>query len=108
METEIFDMDLSVRAYNSLKRAGITTYSALFSRIDEGIPSLFEIRFINTRCVGEVLKLAQKNGYPANEKVEEYIADLRKDPDATTERIAYWEALSDSLRLIKSNTPNAN
>ncbi len=108
METEIFDMDLSVRAYNCLKRAGITTYSALFSRIDEGIPSLFKIRFINTKCVGQVLKVAQKMGYPANETVENYIADLRKDPDATYESIAYWKALSDSLRLINLDTPKAN
>lgn len=100
-EVTIEDLDLSVRSFNCLKRAGINTLSDLFRKIDDGISACMRIRNLGRKSLGEVLQKAQERGYPADEVVERYITELRENPeDYNAQFIPEWEALRDSLRLI--------
>lgn len=86
-EISIEELDLSVRSFNCLKRAGIDTLSDLFARLDEGISSCMRIRNLGRKSLEEVLRKAQEKGYPADEVVERYIAVLREDPETTNEYV---------------------
>lgn len=99
-EISIEELDLSVRSFNCLKRAGIDTLSDLFARLDEGISSCMRIRNLGRKSLEEVLRKAQEKGYPADEVVERYIAVLREDPETTNEYVQSWESLRDALRMI--------
>ena len=106
IENDLIDiMEFSIRTSNSLKRAGIETYQALFAKIDEGIPALLSLRYINRRCAAELLQKAQKLGYPAVETVNRYLNELREAPIQEPDRILAWEAVRDSLRLIDTSSP---
>ena len=63
------------------------------------------IRNLGRKSLEEVLRKAQEKGYPADEAVERYVAELRNDPEATYESIQSWEALRNRLRLITSESP---
>lgn len=104
----IDELDLSVRSFNCLKRTGINTLSDLFNRIDEGISSCMRIRNLGRKSLEEVLRKAQEKGYPADEAVERYIAEVCSDPETTYESIQSWEALRDALRLITPEIPTEN
>lgn len=99
-EIAIEELDLSVRSFNCLKRAGIDTLSGLFARLDEGISSCMRIRNLGRKSLEEVLRKAQEKGYPADEVVDRYIAVLREDPETTNEYVQSWESLRDALRMI--------
>lgn len=99
-EITIDELDLSVRSFNCLKRAGIDTLSDLFNRLDEGISACFRIRNLGKKSLDEVLRKAQEKGYPADKAVERYIAELRQDPETTDEKVQSWESLRDALRQI--------
>ena len=96
------ELDLSVRSFNCLKRAGINTITDLFNKIDEGIPACMRIRNLGRKSLEEVLRKAQEKGYPAHEAVEQYIVELREDPESTLESIQSWESLRDALKLVPS------
>lgn len=99
--TTIDELDLSVRSFNCLKRAGIDTIIDLFSRLDEGLQTIMSVRNMGKKSLHEVLHKAKKIGYPAEDAVERYILELRNDPEVDAGRISSWESLRDSLRLIE-------
>lgn len=99
-EVTVEELDLSVRSFNCLKRAGINTLADLFNRIDEGISSCMSIRNLGRKSLEEVLKKVQAKGYPADEDVERFITELRDEADCSLESIQSWEELRDSLQLI--------
>lgn len=99
--TTIDELDLSVRSFNCLKRAGIDTIIDLFSRLDEGLQTIMSVRNMGKKSLHEVLHKVKKIGYPAEEAVDRYILELHNDPEMDADRISSWESFRDSLRLIE-------
>ena len=97
----IDELDLSVRSFNCLKRAGIDTVCDLFTRLDEGLHTIMSVRNMGKKSLEEVLRKAKKYGYPAEIAVERYIANLRQDPEVRADSIQPWEWMRDSLRQIE-------
>lgn len=82
LEISLEELDLSIRTFNCLKRAGIDTLTDMFNRIDEGISSCMRIRNLGMKSLEEMLQIAQKKGYPADEAVERHIVGLRHNPQS--------------------------
>lgn len=68
-ETEVKDLDLSVRAYNGLMRAGCKTIGQLIEKINDG--TLIKIRQIGLKSVAELRSFVVELGY-------ERMSDKRK------------------------------
>ena len=76
-ESSIEILDLSVRSYNSLKRAGFNTVGELLDAISSG-RELKEIRNCGAKSVREILEhlfLFQYNSLPAD-KQNDYLAEV--------------------------------
>lgn len=105
LEKTCDELGLSVRTYNCLKRTGINTLTDILNELDKGLSNFMRImRIAGRKSLEEVLKTAQASGYPADEIVDKYIVDLRKDPQISIEVIRRWENLRDSLNGIESTT----
>lgn len=63
-EKLIDDLDLSVRTYNCLKRAGINTVDKLVRQAKE--EDLLEIKNISPKCVDEIFQKLKESGYDLN------------------------------------------
>lgn len=98
METTIEELDLSIRSFNCLKRAGINTVEDMINTINNGgIAACIKIRNLGRKSLEEVLYKLQDFGYPINEAVDKYIAELHAMSDTSSEIINYWKKLRDSL-----------
>jgi DNA-directed RNA polymerase subunit alpha len=62
-ETPIENLDLSVRVFNSLKRAGITTVGEVLDLMDKGEEQIKTIRNFGDKSFEELLEKMQEKGY---------------------------------------------
>jgi DNA-directed RNA polymerase subunit alpha len=70
-ETPIENLDLSVRVFNSLKRAGITTVGEVLELLEKGEDAIMSIRNFGEKSLEElVLKMTEK-GYLGGEEQDE-------------------------------------
>jgi DNA-directed RNA polymerase subunit alpha len=67
LEMNIDDMDLSVRSYNCLKRAGIQTVEDLIKRTEE---DMLKVRNLGRKSLDEVLEKIKSYGLQLKEKDE--------------------------------------
>lgn len=79
-DTPIENLDLTVRVFNSLKRAGITTVGEVMELLEKGEDAVMSIRNFGEKSMDElVLKMREKNyvddGQPAEEEKAEKEAE---------------------------------
>ncbi|HID63897.1 MAG TPA: DNA-directed RNA polymerase subunit alpha [Anaerolineae bacterium] len=76
-ETPIEDLELSVRAYNCLKRAGITKVGEILERMTEGEDEILAIRNFGKKSLAELKERMQAKGlWPLNsEETAEEMAE---------------------------------
>jgi DNA-directed RNA polymerase subunit alpha len=71
-ETPIENLDLSVRVFNSLKRAGIITVGEVLELLEKGEDAIMSIRNFGEKSLDElVLRMAEKGYLQTDEDVEE-------------------------------------
>lgn len=63
IETPIENLDLSVRVFNSLKRAGITTVGEVMELLDKGHDAVMSIRNFGDKSMDELVEKMQEKGY---------------------------------------------
>lgn len=59
----IEDLDLPVRAYNCLKRAGITSVGEIMERLERGTNEMLAIRNFGQKSLAELVEKLQEKGY---------------------------------------------
>jgi DNA-directed RNA polymerase subunit alpha len=64
-DTPIENLDLSVRVFNSLKRAGITTVGEVMELLDKGHDAVMSIRNFGDKSMDELVEKMQEKGYMA-------------------------------------------
>ncbi|MBN1231427.1 MAG: DNA-directed RNA polymerase subunit alpha [Anaerolineales bacterium] len=62
-ETPIENLDLSVRVFNSLKRAGITTVGEVLELLEKGEDAIMSIRNFGEKSLDELTEKMQEKGY---------------------------------------------
>ncbi|CAG0969928.1 DNA-directed RNA polymerase subunit alpha [Anaerolineae bacterium] len=62
-DTPIEDLELSVRAYNCLKRAGITKVGEVLERLKKGKDEILAIRNFGQKSLDELMERLQAKGY---------------------------------------------
>ena len=62
-ETNVEDLDLSVRAFNCLKRAGITKVGEILERLDRDEEELLAIRNFGQKSLDELKENLEAKGY---------------------------------------------
>lgn len=79
-ETPIEDLELTVRAYNCLKRAGITKVGEILERLEQGEEEILAIRNFGRKSLDELVDRLEQKGYldairftrqPASERHED-------------------------------------
>ena len=74
-ETPIEDLELTVRAYNCLKRAGITQVGEILDKIKKGQDEILAIRNFGQKSLDELMERLEEKGY-LNLLEEEEIAQM--------------------------------
>jgi DNA-directed RNA polymerase subunit alpha len=70
-ETPIENLDLSVRVFNSLKRAGIITVGEVLELLEKGEDAIMSIRNFGEKSMDElVLKMSEKGYLDSDQAVE--------------------------------------
>jgi DNA-directed RNA polymerase subunit alpha len=64
-DAPIEDLELSVRAYNCLKRAGIVKVGEIIERLEKGPDELLSIRNFGTKSLNELMAQMEAKGYLA-------------------------------------------
>jgi len=103
----IEELELPVRAYNTLKRTGINTLEDLFHRLDMGADTDLPFHRMSCRQMEEILMVAQEHGYPAHRFALQYLPRLRQDPQISEQKIRFWQDLENRLRRVIPDTPEA-
>jgi len=67
-DTPIENLDLSVRVFNSLKRAGITTVGEVIELLDKGQDAVMSIRNFGDKSLDELVEKMQDKGYMSDGK----------------------------------------
>ncbi len=70
METPIEELDLSVRVFNSLKRAGIATVGDVLELLSKGESAAKSIRNFGEKSLEELKQKMREKGYLADEETE--------------------------------------
>jgi DNA-directed RNA polymerase subunit alpha len=83
-ETPIENLDLSVRVFNSLKRAGIITVGEVLELLEKGEDAIMSIRNFGEKSMDELVeKMAEKgyldSGEEEEELLEEEVADMEAE-----------------------------
>jgi DNA-directed RNA polymerase subunit alpha len=78
-ETPIEELELTVRAYNCLKRAGITQVGEILDKIKKGHEEILAIRNFGQKSLDELMKRLEEKGY-LDLLEEEEIAQLQQAP----------------------------
>ena len=75
-DTEIKELDITVRAYNGLMRAGCQTIGQLIEKINEG--SLLKVRQLGVKSVAELRAFIVEYGYSqlSDRRKKEFIHNL--------------------------------
>ncbi|MFQ5340136.1 MAG: DNA-directed RNA polymerase subunit alpha [Anaerolineae bacterium] len=81
-ETPIEDLDLSVRAYNCLKRAGIIQVGEIVERLRRGDDEMLVIRNFGQKSLDELKESLQAHGF------FEYVTEEQGQPEALEEEVA--------------------
>jgi DNA-directed RNA polymerase subunit alpha len=71
IETPIENLDLSVRVFNSLKRAGITTVGEVLDLLDKGDEAIMSIRNFGEKSLDELRMKMHDKGYLQDEEEAE-------------------------------------
>ncbi|MFQ5616537.1 MAG: DNA-directed RNA polymerase subunit alpha [Anaerolineales bacterium] len=71
IETPIENLDLSVRVFNSLKRAGITTVGEVLELLEKGDEAIMSIRNFGEKSLIELRQRMTEKGYLQNEDEDE-------------------------------------
>lgn len=94
-EITLEELDLSVRSFNCLKRAGIDTLTDIFHKLDnEGIEGLLKVRNLGRKSLEEVLEKAIEKGYNIVPVINQYLDTASFDEESTKEA---WEAMRERL-----------
>lgn len=110
---QLEDLDLSVRAYNVLRRAGIKTVEQLYSA---SLLDLLGVRNMGIRCCAEVISkvfnfYAEHHFEHPSRALE--VKDLTKTPKPASNLTDYWvtvtclNTLEVFQKLVKAETPDA-
>ena len=77
-DTEVKDLDLSVRSYNALMRAGCKTVGEAINAINES--SLLKVRNLGVKSVAEIRALILEYGYAqlSDRRKKEFLHNLVK------------------------------
>ncbi len=75
IETPIENLDLSVRVFNSLKRAGITTVGEVLELLEKGEEAIMSIRNFGEKSLDELREKMQEKGYLDDEEEEEALVE---------------------------------
>ncbi len=70
IETPIENLDLSVRVFNSLKRAGITTVGEVIDLLEKGDEAIMSIRNFGEKSLDELQEKMREKGYLQDEEEE--------------------------------------
>jgi DNA-directed RNA polymerase subunit alpha len=70
-DTPIENLDLSVRVFNSLKRAGITTVGEVLELLEKGEDAIMSIRNFGEKSLDELKEKMSEKGYLDDENAEE-------------------------------------
>ncbi|MBC7315075.1 MAG: DNA-directed RNA polymerase subunit alpha, partial [Chloroflexi bacterium] len=62
-DVPIEDLDLSMRAFNCLKRAGISTVGEVLERMERGVEEMLAIRNFGQKSLAELVESLQSKGY---------------------------------------------
>ncbi len=88
-ETPIEELELSVRAYNCLKRAGITKVGEVLERVKKGPNELLAIRNFGQKSLDELMeKLKEKGFLESIEAAGEAVAAIEEGSEPGTEPAA--------------------
>jgi DNA-directed RNA polymerase subunit alpha len=71
IETPIENLDLSVRVFNSLKRAGITTVGEVLELLEKGDEAIMSIRNFGEKSLDELRQKMSEKGYLEDEEEPE-------------------------------------
>jgi DNA-directed RNA polymerase subunit alpha len=71
IETPIENLDLSVRVFNSLKRAGITTVGEVIELLEKGDEAIMSIRNFGEKSLDELRQKMSEKGYLDDEEEDE-------------------------------------
>ena len=88
IETPIENLDLSVRVFNSLKRAGITTVGEVIDLLEKGDEAIMSIRNFGEKSLDELQDKMREKGYLQDDEEEgsdEAEADAEAETEAETE-----------------------
>jgi DNA-directed RNA polymerase subunit alpha len=69
-ETPIENLDLSVRVFNSLKRAGIITVGEVLELLEKGEDAIMSIRNFGEKSMDELVEQMSEKGYLESEEDE--------------------------------------
>ena len=70
-ETPIENLDLSVRVFNSLKRAGIITVGEVLELLEKGEDAIMSIRNFGEKSMDELVEKMSEKGYLDSGESEE-------------------------------------
>ena len=81
IETPIENLDLSVRVFNSLKRAGITTVGEVLDLLDKGEEAIMSIRNFGEKSLDELREKMQEKGYLESDEAEEPVVEVSAEAE---------------------------
>ena len=99
-ESTLEEIDLSVRSFNCLKRAGIHSIEDIVQKLNEGWDSFGRIRNLGRKSACEIIKKIKQLGYDT-EKIENEIADWLKNQILSDESKLEWNTLLEELKNVE-------
>ena len=68
-DVPIEELELSVRAYNCLKRAGITKVGEVLERLEKGEDEILAIRNFGRKSLNELVEKLERQGLPVGDRL---------------------------------------
>lgn len=99
-EKTLDEMDLSVRSFNCLKRAGIHTIEDIVRKMDEGWKSFRTIRNLGSKSSREIIKKIKHLGYNT-EKIESEISSWLEEEIISDVSKQEWEMFLGELKSVE-------
>jgi len=84
-ETAIEELDLSVRAYNCLKRAGLTRVGEILERMAQGDEEMLVIRNFGQKSLDELKEALQQKGFDEYLEPTPMASDVESEPAEDTD-----------------------
>ena len=92
-------MDLTVRSYNCLRRAGANTAEDVLLLVGNNLQALLAVRNLSPKCIREILTKLKRGGFSVEHAVDNYLLENAGQLD--TETLSGWSEFAETLR----NTP---